>query len=56
MQQPVLSGNGGVHVFVEHNADAGFVPTSMSGTDPDTHAVPSSMLLWATAAAKAPFN
>jgi hypothetical protein len=48
-------GNGGVHVFVKRNADAGFVFTVMSGADPNGHAVPSSMLLWATAAAKAPF-
>jgi len=50
----VLSANSSAHVFVEHNADAGVVSTVIAGTDPHGHAVPGSMLLWATAAHKAP--
>ncbi len=56
MEQAVLSGNGHVHVFVKHDADAGFSFTVMSGPDADGHAVPGSMLLWETAAAKAPLK
>ena len=55
MEQAVLSGNGGVRIFVKHDADAGIVLIVTSGTDLDEHAVPGSTLLWATAAAKAPF-
>ena len=55
MERAVLTGIDHVNVFVERDADAGLVFTVMSRNDPDGHAVPSSMLLWATAADKAPF-